>query len=97
MSPFHFDLTTPIMAVGVDRSVPTGAATETGNGKRIVTTPERSRDRRSMDFVVIGEITDIEIIAVDSSIREVARLRWAYGAGRWRRLEGTATLRLFDG
>ena len=46
---------------------------------------------------VIGEITDIEIIAVGSSIREIERLRKAYGRGRWRKLKGIATVRLPDG
>lgn len=50
-----------------------------------------------MNFKVIGEITDIETIAVGSSIREVARLRRIYGAGRWRKLKGIATVRFSDG
>jgi len=50
-----------------------------------------------MKFEIIGEITDIETIAVGSSIREVARLRKVYGAGRWRKLKGMATVCLSDG
>ena len=50
-----------------------------------------------MNFEVIGEITDIETIAVGSSIREVACLRRIYGAGRWRKLKGIATVRFSDG
>jgi hypothetical protein len=50
-----------------------------------------------MNFEIIGEITDIETIAVGSSIREVARLRKVYGAGRWRKLKGIAMIRLPDG
>ena len=50
-----------------------------------------------MDFEIIGDITDIETVAVGSSIREVARLRRAYGAGRWRKLKGIATICLSDG
>ena len=50
-----------------------------------------------MDFDVIGEITDIETIASGSAIREVKRLRKAYGEGRWRKLKGIATIRLNDG
>jgi len=50
-----------------------------------------------MNFEIIGEITNIETIAVGSSIREVARLRKVYGAGRWRKLKGIATIRLADG
>lgn len=50
-----------------------------------------------MKFEIIGEITDIEIIAVGSSIREVARLRKVYGVGRWRKLKGMTTVCLSDG
>jgi hypothetical protein len=50
-----------------------------------------------MNFDIIGEITDIEIIAVGSAIHEIARLRKAYGVGRWRKLKGFATVRLEDG
>jgi hypothetical protein len=49
------------------------------------------------DFEVIGPIEEIEIIAVSSSIREIARLRKAFGAGRWRKLKGIATVRFGDG
>ena len=50
-----------------------------------------------MNFEVIGEITNIETIAVGSSIREIARLRKVYGVGRWRKLKGIAMIRLPDG
>jgi hypothetical protein len=50
-----------------------------------------------MKFEIIGEIADIETIAVGSSIGEVARLRKVYGAGRWRKLKGMATVCLSDG
>lgn len=50
-----------------------------------------------MSFEVIGKITNAETIAVGASIREVQRLRRAYGAGRWRKLKGRATVRLPDG
>ena len=50
-----------------------------------------------MFLEVIGEITDIETIAVGSSIQEIGRLEKAYGSARWRKLKGTATVRLFDG
>jgi hypothetical protein len=45
----------------------------------------------------IGEILDVEVIAVGQGIRELARLRRAYGAGWWRKLKGTALVRLPDG
>ena len=50
-----------------------------------------------MPFEIIGEITDIEPIAVGSSIRDLARLRKQYGSGRWRKLKGTALVRLANG
>jgi hypothetical protein len=46
---------------------------------------------------VIGEITSIEVIASGRGIRELARLRRAYGPGRWRKLKGAAVVRLPDG
>lgn len=50
-----------------------------------------------MYFEIIGEITDIETIAVGLSIREIARLQKKYGKARWRKLKGNATLRLENG
>jgi hypothetical protein len=50
-----------------------------------------------MDFEVIGAVADIEVIAIGRSIRELPRLRRVYGAGRWRKLKGVATVRLDDG
>ena len=47
-----------------------------------------------MYFEIIGEITNVETIAVGSSIRDIARLRKQYGRGRWRKLKGTALVRL---
>jgi hypothetical protein len=49
-----------------------------------------------MDFEVVGKIMDVETIAVGKSIRELARLQKAYGAGRWRKRKGVATVRLAD-
>lgn len=49
-----------------------------------------------MNFEVIGEITEIEIIAVGSRIRILPLLRKRYGRGRWRKLKGIAPVRLFD-
>jgi hypothetical protein len=50
-----------------------------------------------VDFDIVGQITDIEVIALGTSIRELSRLRRAYGSGRWRKLKGTATIRFADG
>jgi hypothetical protein len=35
-------------------------------------------------YQLVGEIHDIEVIAVGRSIRELKRLRKVYGRGRWR-------------
>lgn len=48
-------------------------------------------------FEIIGEITDIETIAIGPAIRELPRLRKQYGLGRWRKLKGCATIRIMDG
>ena len=49
-----------------------------------------------MYFEIIGEITEIETIAMGSSIRDITRLRKQYGQGRWRKLKGVAMVRLSD-
>lgn len=50
-----------------------------------------------MDFEIVGKITDVEIIAVTTAIRELSSLQQRFGQGRWRKLKGVATVRLFDG
>ena len=50
-----------------------------------------------MNFEIIGEINEIETIAVGSKIRILPLLRKRYGKGRWRKLKGVATVRMFDG
>ena len=50
-----------------------------------------------MEFEILGEIGDIEKIAVNTSIRDVSRLRKMYGKGRWRKLKGTARIQLHNG
>lgn len=50
-----------------------------------------------MNFEIISDIMEIEIIAIGSSIRDVARLRRMYGKGRWRKLKGVAQVRLRSG
>jgi hypothetical protein len=49
-----------------------------------------------MHFEIIGDIKDIEIIAVGRGIRLLPVLRKRFGSGRWRKLKGIATVRLFD-
>jgi hypothetical protein len=50
-----------------------------------------------MPFEIVSEISNVETIAIGSAIREVARLRKRYGAGRWRKLKGIALVRLANG
>ncbi len=47
-----------------------------------------------MEFEVIGEIAEIEPIAIGRSIRNQANLRLRFGPGRWRKLKGVAWIRL---
>jgi len=49
-----------------------------------------------MHFEILGEISAVETFAIGSSIREIARLRKAYGRGRWRKRKGIAQIRLAD-
>ncbi len=48
-------------------------------------------------FEILGDIAQVETIALGSGIREIARLRKNYGAGRWRKRKGIAQVRLPDG
>jgi hypothetical protein len=50
-----------------------------------------------MRFSVLGEVSNIEVIARGTGIRDRARLRKAYGQGRWRKLKGIATIEYESG
>ena len=50
-----------------------------------------------MSFEILGEISQVETFATGPRIREIARLRRAYGRGRWRKRKGMARVRLSDG
>lgn len=50
-----------------------------------------------MNFEIISKISQIEIIAVGRSIRDLPRLNRTYGSGKWRKLKGVATIRLGNG
>lgn len=47
-------------------------------------------------FEILGNIENIEIIAVESRIRDIEWLRKTYGSGRWRKLKGFARIRFVD-
>ena len=50
-----------------------------------------------MNFEIIGEIEQVEVIATGKSIRDRARLNKVYGPARWRKLKGIAPVRLQSG
>ena len=50
-----------------------------------------------MNFEIIGNIVDIEAMAIGNSIHDIRRLRRRYGRGRWRKLKGIAQIRLRSG
>jgi hypothetical protein len=49
------------------------------------------------DFEIVGKITDVELIAANLSIRELKRLKTAFGGRRWRKLKGFAQIRFPNG
>jgi hypothetical protein len=46
---------------------------------------------------IIGEVEEIETIAVGGRIHDIMRIRKQYGPGRWRKLKGVAKVRLQSG
>ena len=50
-----------------------------------------------MIFEIIGEIEEIETIAIGGRIRDIMRIQKQYGPGRWRKLKGFANVRLQSG
>ena len=50
-----------------------------------------------MYFEIIGEIENIEEIAAGGRIRDIMRIQKQYGTGRWRKLKGSAMVRLQSG
>jgi hypothetical protein len=50
-----------------------------------------------MDFELVGELSDVETIAVNLSIRDRADLKARFGGRRWRKLKGTGFVRLRNG
>jgi hypothetical protein len=50
------------------------------------------------DFAaILGPITHIEAIAAGATVRDRVRLRRLYRSGRWRKMKGTARIRLHSG
>jgi hypothetical protein len=50
-----------------------------------------------MDFRLLGDVVDIEPIAVNLSIRERNNLKVQFGGRRWRKLKGVALVRFPNG
>jgi len=50
-----------------------------------------------VDFEIVGDLTDVETIAAGRGIRDLPRLRRLYGKGYWRKMKGTARIRLRNG
>jgi len=50
-----------------------------------------------MKFEIVGPIKNMEVIAAGPGVRVRSYLRKAYGQGRWRKMKGTATVRLPNG
>jgi len=50
-----------------------------------------------MNFEIVGEITEVETIAISGSTRILPVLRRRFGSARWRKRKGVATVRLVDG
>lgn len=50
-----------------------------------------------MEFQIVDEITEIEVIASGRGIRRLKALQKRYGGRRWRKLKGVATVLLASG
>jgi hypothetical protein len=50
-----------------------------------------------MKFEIVGAIENVEVIAAGPGVRVRSLLRKSYGRGRWRKMKGTATVRLANG
>jgi hypothetical protein len=50
-----------------------------------------------VDFELLTDISDVEVIAEGSGVRITRVLRRMYGGRYWRKLKGSATVRLRDG
>ena len=50
-----------------------------------------------MNFKIVGRIEKERTFAAGNGIREVTRLRWFYGNGRWRKRKGIAKVQFQNG
>jgi hypothetical protein len=54
-------------------------------------------DYGQMDFTIVGELTEVSVIARGRSIRRLATLMKRYGGKNWRKMKGFATVRTITG
>ena len=47
-----------------------------------------------MNFEIIGDIEEVEVITSGRGIRDLSRLQRTYGKGKWRKMKGFASIRL---
>lgn len=47
-----------------------------------------------MHFEIIGDVTNIEVIAKGRAIHDLKRLNKKYGKGNWRKMKGNANVQL---
>ncbi len=50
-----------------------------------------------MHFQILGQVCNVETVAVGRGIRRLQQLEERYGPGRWRKLKGIAVVRLPNG
>ncbi len=50
-----------------------------------------------VQFEIVGEIINVETIAVIHGIRQLPRLKKLFGKGRWRKMKGEALVRVPSG
>jgi hypothetical protein len=48
-------------------------------------------------FEIVGDITNVQVIATGQGIRRLKTLRKRHGGRRWHKLKGDATVRLANG
>jgi hypothetical protein len=48
-------------------------------------------------FEIIGEIEEIETMAIGGRIRDIMRIQKQFGRGKWRKLKGVAQVKLQSG
>lgn len=48
-------------------------------------------------FSIVGQVTNVRVIATGRGVRRMKTLRKRYGGRKWRKLKGDATVRLANG